>query len=362
MNGNGNGVAPGLEKLQELRAVLPARKRVLIIPHNYPDPDALASAAAVHLLLDRYFGVHSQIVFSGAVSRAENKELLRRLRYRWHLLADVRLPRRGVPCILVDTAPWSKNVTLPEGAKPVAVFDHHEHVRTSLRPGVFADIRPEAGSTTTIVHEYVKAAGVPIPRWLAAIMAYAIASETQDLSRESVREDRTAFVELASRADLRIIGKIRHAPLPRAYFVRLQEAITNARKLDNLVWSHLESIEQPEIAAEVADLLLRMEGVQWSFCTANLGGGLFVSLRSNRRGARCGKLLSRLIGRSGSAGGHDSMAAGYLELSDLEPDEREERRQTFIRSLLQKISRRYAADAGSSDALVQPLVGAQSVE
>jgi nanoRNase/pAp phosphatase (c-di-AMP/oligoRNAs hydrolase) len=225
------------------------------------------------------------------------------------------------------------------------------------RPGLFADIRPEAGATTTIVHEYVKAAGVPIPRWLAAIMAYAIASETQDLSRESVQEDRSAFVDLASRADLRIVGKIRHAPLPRAYFARLQEAITNARKLGTLVWSHLVSIDRPEIAAEVADLLLRMEGVQWAFCTAFLNGGLFVSLRSNRRGARCGRLLSRLIGRGGSAGGHDSMAAGCLDLEGLDAGQREERRQSFTRALLLKISPKLAASADGLEGQVQPLVG-----
>ena len=36
--------------LAELAQVLPQRGQVLIVPHDYPDPDALAAAAALQLL------------------------------------------------------------------------------------------------------------------------------------------------------------------------------------------------------------------------------------------------------------------------------------------------------------------------
>ena len=49
------------ERLERLRSVLPARGRVFIVPHDYPDPDALASAAALHLLLAKYCRVQGQI-------------------------------------------------------------------------------------------------------------------------------------------------------------------------------------------------------------------------------------------------------------------------------------------------------------
>ncbi len=344
-------------RLDELAAVLPRGHRVLIIPHDFPDPDALAAASAFHVLLDKKFGLHSQIAFSGEVSRAENKELLRRLCCRWHRLSDLKNNGAGMYCILVDTAPWSRNVTLPKGARVLAVIDHHEHKRASGRVIPFADIRAGAGATTTLAFEYLKAAGVEPPRWLAAIMAYAIVSETLDLSRETAADDLRAYIELVAHADLRVVGKIRHAPLMRNYYARLQEALAEARTLGPAVWSHLSHVEQPEIVAEVADLLLRMEGMRWSFCTANMSGRIFVSIRSNKAGARCSRMLRAAIGRHGAAGGHDQMAAGYLEVGAATGFEREEKRLELARTLVRRMVRRVPESRDAVDLLSERLVG-----
>lgn len=343
------------KRLEILGSILPHKKKILIIPHDYPDPDALASAAAMHLLLLKKFGIHSQIAFNGTVSRAENKELLKRLRYKYVKTSSLVPPSRPVCCILVDTAPWSSNITIPSFARPIAVFDHHQHGRARTAKDVYYDIRSGAGATTTIMYEYLKAAGVIPPKWLAAIMAYAIISETQDLSREYERTDVDAYIDLISRADHKTIGRIRHAPLPRDYYALLQEALTNARKYDKVAWSHLSSIEQPEIVAEVADLLLRMEGLRWSFCTALVNNGLFVSLRSSQRGAHCSRLLKLVIGRKGSSGGHDSMAAGFMDFSGLTDAEKAERRHNIVSAILTKIFKKAQVDYSKIEQMSQPL-------
>jgi nanoRNase/pAp phosphatase (c-di-AMP/oligoRNAs hydrolase) len=347
-------------QLSQFGAALGGHKRVLIVPHDFPDPDALASAAAIHLLLQKRFGILGQIAFSGEVSRAENKELLRRMRFRWHRMADLRRVSRSkkVPCILVDTAPWSRNVTIPLFAHPVAVFDHHQHAkwRDAKHAKLFSDIRAGAGATTTIAYEYLKKAEIEVPRWLAAIMAYAIASETLDLSRDYEETDRQAYLELAARADHRIIGRVRHAPLPRAYFGHLQEAIERAKQAGPVVFTYLENVEQPEIVAEIADLLMRMEGVRWSFCTANFNDGVYVSLRSNQRGAQCSRLLRSTMGANGSAGGHMHMAAGYLNVGEGTWAEREGRRQTFVRALVRKIVKNAPDDSDQFDHFARGLL------
>ncbi|HMP73847.1 MAG TPA: DHH family phosphoesterase [Kiritimatiellia bacterium] len=343
------------QRLSELGERIRPGNRIWIIPHDYPDPDALASACAVHLLLDKVFGAKSEIVFSGSVSRAENKELLRRIRYSWRRVPLVSPPRREVDCVLVDTVPWASNVTIPPYVKPVAVFDHHDHVRKAPTD-LFMDVRSGTGATTTIVHEYLKTAGVEIPSWLAAIMAYAISSETLDMSREFNRQDIYAYLDLAARADLSLIGKIRHAPLPRVYYAHLQEALANARLTGRMVYSHLSRIEQPEIVAEVADLLLRMEGPRWAFCTAYLNGGMFVSIRSSARNAKCSKILRAVMGKKGSSGGHDSMAAGYMDMSMYGPEEKEERRQVLLKGLIRRILKKPASDPLSAELGAELLV------
>jgi len=352
---NGIDQSAAEKRLELLAAILPHKRRILIMPHDYPDPDALASAAAMHLLLEKRFGIHSLIAFNGTVSRAENKELLKRLRYKWVKTSSLVPPSRPLCCILVDTAPWSTNITIPSFVRPIAVIDHHCHSRAHVVRDIYTDIRSGAGATTTIMYEYLKAAGVVPPKWLAAIMAYAISSETLDLSREYDKPDVDAYLDLAGRADLKIIGKIRHAPLPRSYYALLQEGLTNARKYEKAAWSHLSGIEQPEIVAEVADLLLRMEGLRWSFCTAHVNDGLFVSLRSSERGARCSQLLRTVIARKGSSGGHDSMAAGFMDLAGLSEADRAERRRSIVGAILGKIFKKSPVDYDRIEQLSQPL-------
>lgn len=327
-------------KLSQLAEVLPSHGRVLLIPHDYPDPDALASAAALHLLLARHYHLQSQIVFSGMVSRAENRELLRHCRYKWRLMQQVREPRRRVPALFVDTTPWSGNVTVPPFVRPVGVIDHHATAAGRRWGSVFADIRPHVGAGASILFEYLAAAGVSVPRWLAGIMAYAIATETLDLSLNCTPLDLEAYTTLLGRANMTIVGRMRHAPLPRWYFVQLQEALRNVFIYGRVAWTHLDRVQQPEIVAEVADLLCRMERVTWSFCTAYHEENLVVSLRSSQSGARCGRVLKSAVKDQGSAGGHQRMAAGYLDMKGLDAAQRESRREDFVRRLLGRIERR----------------------
>ncbi len=346
-----------LKRLEELRAVLPVKGRVLIIPHDYPDPDALASAAAAHLLLDKYFGLHSQIVFTGVVSRAENREMLRHFHYKWHLLSQLRTTRRRIPCIFVDTKPRAGNVTMPSFGKPVAVFDHHPVSRKNPLGDVFADIRAGAGASVTILHEYLVAANIAVPKWLAAVMAYGIATETLDLSRNCTPEDMQAYTSLLAKANMSVMGEIRHAPLPPTYYAQLQEAIGNAQIFGRVAWTHLRDVAQPEIVAEVADLLARMERMTWSFCTAYQGDNLIVSLRSSQKGARCGQLLKTIIRKQGSGGGHHWMAAGYLNMEGVPDPEREERRDALVKALLSGIERRSVAGSEPVELVARPLIG-----
>lgn len=327
--------------IRQLGEVLPARGRVLLIPHNYPDPDALASAAGMYLLLSRQFGIRGQILFTGTVSRAENRELLRQIRYSWGLVSRESPPSRTVPCILLDTSPWSTNVTIPPYAEPVAVIDHHP-LKRNARPAkeLFVEIQSGAGATCTMIYKYLKMCDIAIPKWLATVMAYAIASETLDLSRDCTEEDLQAYVELLARANLSQLGRIRHAPLPRMYYVNLQEAMRNAFVYGRVVWTTIEAVQQPEIVAEVADMLHRMERITWAFCVAWMNGRLLISIRSSDPRARCGRLLNRQVGKRGTAGGHHHMAAGFIDVSELDAAGREQSCRDLIRGLVTSIERR----------------------
>jgi len=354
--GKGEGGTPVTRLAAHLSASLEPRHTVYLIPHDHPDPDALASAAALGILL-RYLGLRGRIVFSGDITRAENRELLRHIRFPWRKGLPIR--RRPAPVVLVDTTPWSGNVTLPAWARPVAVVDHHVAGARRRRPAMELIVVHDArvGATATLAYRELKAHGIRPAPWLATALVYAIVSETMDLSREFTPEDLGSYLELLPSCNLRLLGRVRHAPLPRQYYGWMRRALENAYTYGRVAWANLSEVDAPEVLAEVADLLLRMERITWAFCTAVTGRTVLVSLRSAQRQARCARVLRGVIEAvgGGSTGGHDQMAGGRIVLEGRDP---ESVRLALVEALVRRIERGRTDPApGAVLGAAQPLAG-----
>ena len=67
------------EVLERMYAAAGSAGSLLILPHNDPDPDAIASAVALRYLLAERLGVESTIAYQGIVGRAENRAFVRYL-------------------------------------------------------------------------------------------------------------------------------------------------------------------------------------------------------------------------------------------------------------------------------------------
>ena len=53
---------------------------LLIVTHDYPDPDALATAYALYYLAHYGFGLKAKIVYGGTIGRVENKAVVQFLK------------------------------------------------------------------------------------------------------------------------------------------------------------------------------------------------------------------------------------------------------------------------------------------
>lgn len=301
-------------KLAKLSAVLDGAKSMLIVMQNSPDPDAIAAAAALREIANERHGIACSVAHAGTVGRAENQELLRYLGMNVRALGELeheRFDRIG----MVDAQPGAGNVTFDPTIRLDVVIDHHP-IRKETRSARFTDIRRRYGATSTILYEYLKDARIDVPTPLATALVYGIRSDTQDLGRESTRADIDAFLDLYPLANAKVLGRIVSAPLPRSYFSKLRRAIDNATTYGNRVVSYLGRLESPEMVAEAADLLLRVEGMRWSLCIGLIDGWIHLSLRTIDRDADAGKVARNLGGRRGFGGGHQSLAAAQIPLPD----------------------------------------------
>jgi nanoRNase/pAp phosphatase (c-di-AMP/oligoRNAs hydrolase) len=66
-------------RLNGLADALAGAEQVLIVPHNNPDPDAIASALALQTLVTEHLLYPATVAYQGAIGRAENRALIRYL-------------------------------------------------------------------------------------------------------------------------------------------------------------------------------------------------------------------------------------------------------------------------------------------
>ena len=290
---------------------------LLILTHNDPDPDAIASAVALQWLLEEKLHLESRIAYRGIVGRAENKALVRQLGYPLRLLTEREVPNT-LPIALVDTQPGAGNNALRNSANVVIVFDHHPmREETSRVP--FADVRPDVGATSTILTETCQAAEVELPPLIATALFYGVKTDTMGLGRGASPSDVAAYLYLQSRVDVHALVEIERAQVPPEYFRGLVAGLQAARVYRDVLITSIGPMQRPDLPAEMADLLLRLRGVGWVMCMGIYDDTLMISLRTNsRRGA--GEAIRAIVGDLGSSGGHGSMSAGQIPLDGQNPD------------------------------------------
>lgn len=305
------------ERLELLLKVIENSDAVLILPHNDPDPDAIASAVGLQHLLVALLRLKAPIAYKGIIGRAENKALVRYLGQPLRLLTPPDL-NQAWPVALVDTQPGTGNNALPPSAPAAIVIDHHPR-RESITPARYSDVRPEVGATSTIVTEYLQAANLDLPPSLATALFYGIKTDTMGLGRGISPADVSAYFFLQTRVDVEALVQIERAQVPAEYFKSFDAALRAARVYNGVVISYVGAMAYPDLAAEMADLLLRLKGTRWVICMGVHKDNLILAVRTRKqRGA--GQLVRDIVGSQGSAGGHSNMAGGYISVADQDPE------------------------------------------
>ena len=298
-------------RLQSLLQVLDRPGPLVILPHDNPDPDALAAAATLRYLACELLDREAIIALGGIVGRAENRAMLTYLNIRLVPVSEVSLDG-DTQVALVDTQPRRPNNSLPAEIDAAVVIDHHPAYDNYA--GVpYLDLRDEYGATSTILTEYLEEAKVEIESKIATALFYGINAETQDLGREATAADVEASHFLYPYTNKRRLAKIENARVPREYFRIFRKAIERAVLYDRAVISLLGDVQYPDMVAEVADFLLRLDQVEWSAAMGIYQRQLYCSIRTTDREANAGEILRRVLG-SKSAGGHVMIAGGRIPI------------------------------------------------
>jgi len=294
-------------RVQQFQRYFNDADKVLILLHNDPDPDAMASGLALRNLLRRTKATAIIGALQG-VTRPENLRMANLLDIHVETITPEDLP--GYDRIaMVDVQPHYFAGLID---KVDLVIDHHP-----AQPGysaVFRDIRPDYGSTCTILTEHLRAVDVNISERTATAMLYAIKSDTLFFNRQANAVDLDAFSYLYPLADAAMIRKMEGAELT---FDRL-EYVTRAQQTgsatEQVFCAFLGRTPREDFIPYVADFFLQVEDVKWTMISGIVGDMLIVSVRNLGYTRNAGELVRKLFAEVGSAGGHRAMAKAVVPL------------------------------------------------
>jgi nanoRNase/pAp phosphatase (c-di-AMP/oligoRNAs hydrolase) len=284
---------------------------LLILVHNYPDPDSLASAFALSYLVQKAYGIASRIVYDGIIGRTENKAMVSLLKIPIHKLRPKDF--RCFQIALLDTQPSFENNAFPKNRRATMVVDQHPFVK---KP--FADLTvldPECGATSVLLARTLLQAKIPVPENIATALAYGILSDTLNLYRVGRPDVIQTYLDILKYADLKLLARIQNPFRSRRFFATLGKAIQNAGYRRGLLMVHLGWVENPDLVAQIADFLLTYKEVDKTFCTGRYKGKIHVSLRVNNPNAEAGEILRDIFDKPAQAGGHNGIGGGSMPVS-----------------------------------------------
>jgi nanoRNase/pAp phosphatase (c-di-AMP/oligoRNAs hydrolase) len=306
-------------RLTRLRTIVGAGP-ALILTHDNPDPDALASGKAFATLLKSAWNIPSQLLYSGMVQRAENRAMLNLLTPEWEHIDVLTGLDQYSTLVLVDTQPGAGNNRFPTTHTPDIVIDHHHPIREKIEMVPYFDVQPDVGATVTLVHQYLEAAGIVPDSELATAMFYALKTDTRGLSRGASSNDNATYLKLLHQIDYMKLNQIEQAGLSQTYFRAFSRGLHAALIYTQSVVADLGIMHRSDLAAEMADLLVRLDKARAVLCLGLYEQTLHLSIRTKPLGEDAGLLVQRVIVHPGKAGGHGTMAGGQVPLAGHDVD------------------------------------------
>ncbi len=300
------------DKLAALRDRIAGSSSVLILMHDYPDPDCIASAYGISHLLAFWGHTNSVISFGGFVGRAENRAMIRFLNIRTipYVLLEIKDYDR---IVLIDCFPGRNNVSLPVNIPIDAVFDHHR-IENLDKYSFFQDVRKEIGATSTIVTEYLLRAGCPIPPKLATGLFYGIMTDTDDMGRDSTTEDLACYKILFEIMDHQLLARIEHPGRDIEFFRILHRAAQSMVIFESIGYIELGRVPSPDYIGEIVDIFHGLEKIELTLCTGVFKKNIFFSIRTKTRedAGMFAEKIAKIL--HGDGGGHSQAGAGRIPI------------------------------------------------
>jgi nanoRNase/pAp phosphatase (c-di-AMP/oligoRNAs hydrolase) len=296
-------------KVRQLREQIEETdERLGIIVHESPDPDAIASAAALQAISD-HLGVEADILYFGDIGHQENRAFVNLLGLELNEWDNSGDEDQYDTFAVVDHA----KATEQSIEMPVDILvDHHEPEEDF--DADFIDVRPNMASTSTIMTKYIQEFDMKVSEEVATALLYGIRAETLDFKRNTTPGDLTAAAYLYPFANHDTLEQVESPSMSPETLDVLAEAIQNREVQGSHLISNAGFISDREALTQAAQQLLHLEGITTSAVFGIAEETIYVAARSKDIRVNIGKALQDAYADIGEASGHSTQADAEISL------------------------------------------------
>ncbi len=294
--------------------------RVIVMGHRFADLDAIGSAVGV-CCLARKFGVRVNIVTDLEKNAAQSLIAMLRQQPEYKDIfmskTEAMLRADGRTLLVVVDVNRPERVEDPDllaACNRVAVVDHHRVAATYIQNAALAFIEPYASSACELITEVLQEVAEPsdIIKCEAEALLSGIVLDTKSFTiRTGERTfDAAAYLRRCG-ADTTYVKRLLQNDMEDT--VARYRIMQNAELYRNIAIAAPEETQNRVVAAQAADELLNISGVEASIVIAPDGkGNIYASARS------IGEINVQILMEKLGGGGNRSAAAAQFEETDLE--------------------------------------------
>ena len=282
-------------------------KNLYIQTHNFPDPDAIASAYGLKMLFE-HFGVSSTLCYMGKIDRYSTKKMTELCGIEMFSHKEIEdQMQEADPIICVDSQKGSGNILDLKGDE-IACIDHHQF--TEVEGLVFHDVR-RVGACATMITGYYQELEVDPDEVTATALLYGLKMDTMNFTRGVTDEDIKVFLYLNGKCRKDLLSKLEHDTMEYSDLKAYGTAIENIMIYDNLGMAMIPFSCPDALIGVVADFILSLEAVEVSVVYSKRKDGIKFSARSEiPKKVNAADLLADALKGIGDGGGHPFMAGG----------------------------------------------------
>lgn len=300
-------------------------KKVYIQTHNFPDPDAVASAYGLQVLL-KGAGIKSVICYKGDIDKTVTYRMARLLDIEMIEISNLKELSNDSEIILVDAQKGNANIINTTG-KEIICVDHHP-VYEKLEY-LYSDIRPQVGACSSIIASYYYENHMKMPVSVATALLYGLKVDTANMTRGVSKLDLDMFYILFQEADSEIINNLDTGVLDFDDLEAYARAISDLHRADDICFSNIGANCPEALIASISDFMLELNDINLVVVYSIREEGIRFSVRSNGY-YHAGTMTNEALSGIGNGGGHENMAGGFASVENIENQKDVKRVQTTV--------------------------------